>query len=183
MSMDEMRPLLEAEIELRRVWGEQLAVASCCGDCTDPACCKAIVSVSPYEAMLILAAHGEKVGERMDALKIASRAEERDDGPNRYIALQLGCPFLDNGRCAIYDLRPYNCLLHNIHKDSHPKHCAGADGTIASVPVDKYRERADELKTANSKGLGLKMVSIRGLSTAILAGLGMVELVRIEDGE
>ncbi|HEV2323939.1 MAG TPA: YkgJ family cysteine cluster protein [Terracidiphilus sp.] len=120
--------------------GEQLSCREGCG-----ACCRQAVPISPVEARAIAEWLGEQPEERRAALlerfrRAAARLEEsgiaqaaRETGPEttrdgmhelglRYFTLGIPCPFLEDERCTIHEIRPLRCREYLVV--SSAEHCA-----------------------------------------------------------
>lgn len=109
---------------------------SCCAGCS--ACCKAQpVPVTPPEAYALRRLVGKMPQERREQVqaRFADRVArlraaglekaylERDPDltkekaraiAERYFALKLACPFLENDRCSIYEERPFVCRQYLV---------------------------------------------------------------------
>lgn len=57
----------------------------------------------------------------------------------RYVALRLDCPLLENGRCMIYEERPFACREYLVTSD--PSLCRDLDPSIDAVPRPAYTTR------------------------------------------
>ena len=162
-----------------------------CNQCVGaaPGCCYQPVGTSFQDALTILAAYPGIVSKRWRELREQSCREEplgapiALDGKNtpqglafsgpenlRYTRKRISCVFLTaDGRCAVYDVRPWACALHFTWSD--PRMCspdeAGADGTSvidsASMHLAMLSGEVEVLKE-----VGIKPVLFRGLASAIL---------------
>jgi Fe-S-cluster containining protein len=54
----------------------------------------------------------------------------------RYVALRLDCPFLESGRCSIYDDRPFVCREYMVTSD--PRHCESVSAEVEPTPRPLY---------------------------------------------
>ncbi len=125
-------------------------------------CCRQLVPVAPMEAKRLAEVVHAMPKKRADALRrrfveaktrlIAAKlllpkapkgstaliSTEKDpvaawnDVSNRYFALQIDCPFLDDGACSIYDERPIACREYNVVTD--PAFCKTLDPRIEATP-------------------------------------------------
>lgn len=57
-----------------------------------------------------------------------------------YFNLDLACPLLENGRCSVYDDRPFVCREFMVV--SAPEHCEKLDASVKPVPRPVYMTRA-----------------------------------------
>lgn len=126
-----------------RELGEQLSCREGCG-----ACCRQAVPISPVEARAIAEWLDTQPPERRSVLRerfrrAAARLEEsgiatefRQAGPAtsreemhemglRYFALGIPCPFLEDERCAIHEIRPLRCreylVVSPAENCAHPR--------------------------------------------------------------
>lgn len=110
----------------------QRAPVRCRAGCST--CCRFWVEASPLEAMEIAdelrRRHLDTSGMRY-WLERAGRTMARSD-PDRYWRLQRPCPLLHDGRCAVYEVRPAVCRLHQ--SIDPPERCA--DVTSRRIDVD-----------------------------------------------
>lgn len=120
--------------------GEQVSCHEGCG-----ACCRQAVPVAPAEARAIAEWIDQQPGERQTVLRerfrqaaarleesgIAQEARESKPGENReamhelglrYFALGIPCPFLEEERCTIHEIRPLRCREYLVV--SPAEHCA-----------------------------------------------------------
>jgi Fe-S-cluster containining protein len=131
-----------SELTVRRAdrMGEKL---SCCAGCG--ACCRQAVPISPVEARAIAEWLDEQPQERQSVLRerfrqasakledagIAQEIREPGNGQGReamhalglrYFALGIACPFLEEERCTIHEIRPLRCREYLVV--SPAEHCA-----------------------------------------------------------
>lgn len=120
--------------------GEQLSCREGCG-----ACCRQAVPITPVEARAIAEWLDGRPNERQVVLRerfrqAATRLEEsgiaqavRQMGPGtsreaahelglRYFAMGIPCPFLEEERCTIHEIRPLRCREYLVV--SPAEHCA-----------------------------------------------------------
>ena len=120
--------------------GEQLSCREGCG-----ACCRQAVPIAPVEARAIAEWLDTQPDERRTVLRerfreAAARLEDsgiaqqlRQAGPSagreqmhelglRYFALGIPCPFLEEERCTIHEIRPLRCREYLVV--SPAEHCA-----------------------------------------------------------
>lgn len=95
-------------------------VATCHAGCG--ACCHIPVRISEYEAAVIAARTGRKM------TKVSAKAAKRLNQKEFYCA----CPFLQEGRCSIYEFRPLMCRIH-FSLDDSPDWCDYGHGVKHSV--------------------------------------------------
>lgn len=129
------------------------------------ACCRQLIVVSPLEARPIAAFVAQRpelaarAAARIDGWKdrlggdpdLAERFREFDAAegylPSReggaleaaYWRAQIPCPFLEEGRCAIYPVRPFSCREHYVVTD--PALCA-VDPNLATTAGVRMEYRA-----------------------------------------
>lgn len=142
--------------------------ASCLAGCD--ACCRQLITISPVEAHAIaefvdaspaLAARTDaalekwrsEVAWRLDLSDSIQHFRDADgyvSGPEggrleaNYWSAGIPCPFLDDGRCSIYEVRPFNCREHYVLSD--PLLCqVSLDGPIPAGTRMEYRAVANEV--------------------------------------
>lgn len=113
--------------EIGAIFAQQGQPLACGPGCTG--CCFQLVLCTPFEAALIgmhmrprpeLQAFFLESWHKWDAATKGFRESYLDwaiqcykngvdDGTHRLLDYYLACPFLDNGRCRIYPVRPYAC--------------------------------------------------------------------------
>lgn len=119
-------PLLMSKIDR---WAadcsEKLPVT--CDSCTKPWCCNMMVGISLVEALLIVVPFTDdkdswqKLMSLVPELERHSKMMETRDN-SQWFHEREPCPFLDEGRCSVYDRRPIACRTHMSTED--PSHCA-----------------------------------------------------------
>ena len=82
---------------------------ACARGCSE--CCHLCTKISGYEAKLI----GEYVGREPRLLGRRRRVTSDDELRIRFTGVP--CPFLANGRCAVYPVRPVACRTHHTMMD------------------------------------------------------------------
>lgn len=142
--------------------------ASCQAGCD--ACCRQLITLSPLEAHAIadyvdrspeLAAKSEEALERWrsdtawrldlsESIEHFRQADGYVSGPEGgrleadYWAAGIACPFLHEGRCSIYEVRPFNCREHYVLSD--PLLCrVSLDAAIPAGTRMEYRAVAGEV--------------------------------------
>jgi Fe-S-cluster containining protein len=142
--------------------------ASCRAGCD--ACCRQLITISPLEAHAIAewvdssprlsarsAASIEKwrseVAWRLDLNEAVEHFRQADgyvSGPEGgrleadYWSAGIPCPFLEDGRCSIYEVRPFNCREHYVL--SEPLLCqVSLDAPIPAGTRMEYRAVANEV--------------------------------------
>ncbi len=132
--------LCELTVQTASRLGEQLSCREGCG-----ACCRQAVPISPVEARAIAEWLDQQPEERQAVLRrrfrravarleesgIAQEIRDRKDLADRaamhelglrYFALGIACPFLEEERCTIHEMRPLRCREYLVV--SPAKHCA-----------------------------------------------------------
>jgi Fe-S-cluster containining protein len=61
-----------------------------------------------------------------------SESERWDALSRRYLELNMACPFLIEGRCSVYEERPFACREYAV--TSSPEHCATLSDQLAPLP-------------------------------------------------
>jgi uncharacterized protein len=85
--------------------GKFAACARGCGHC-----CHVSVPISEFEARYM----GDKLGIKPNEVKQSRRPDLREFGSH------TPCPFLTNGECSIYEVRPLTCRMHmNFDRDNY----------------------------------------------------------------
>lgn len=115
-----------------------------CNTCTKSHCCYQAVTVSMFEAVLL--ADWIQQNERWDILSnLQQQADAQTESLSKYgkytpnnvieiqgtmasewFARQIPCPFLDNGKCLVYNIRPIACSSYLVV--SLPENCAPPSG-------------------------------------------------------
>ncbi len=144
------------------------SAASCRAGCD--ACCKQLITLSPLEAHAIAdyVDNSPELAERTEAAlekwrsDVAWRLDLNEavehfriadgyvSGPEGgrleadYWTAGIACPFLDGGRCSIYEVRPFNCREHYVLSD--PLLCqVSVDAPIPAGTRMEYRAVANEV--------------------------------------
>ncbi|MGJ7523776.1 YkgJ family cysteine cluster protein [Variovorax sp. LT1P1] len=117
-------------------WARPIAtVAACRKGCS--ACCFQAVSISQTEAELIGRTIGQRPTDVVDPVHPHASFDlaDREAGEERLRASWAGspCPFLSEGECSIYDVRPFACRTL-INLDDDPLLCQIVPSRPASVP-------------------------------------------------
>jgi Fe-S-cluster containining protein len=134
------------------------------------ACCRQLITISPLEAHAIaedvhrspqLQMRTEAALQKWrsdlawrldlnDAVEHFRQADGYVSGPEGgrleadYWAAGIPCPFLDDGRCSIYEVRPFNCREHYVL--SEPLLCrVSLDAPIPAGTRMEYRAVANEV--------------------------------------
>ena len=142
--------------------------ASCTAGCD--ACCRQLITISPMEAQAIAeyvdrspetAARADEsirkwrdeVAWRLDLSEAVERFRQADgyvSGPEGgrleadYWNARLPCPFLHEGQCSIYEVRPFNCREHYVLSD--PLLCqVNLDAPVPAGTRMEYRAVASEV--------------------------------------
>jgi Fe-S-cluster containining protein len=95
----------------------------------------------------------------------AARTREMTNG--QYWEAKVACPFLENGNCSIYDVRPVSCRawtsmdVNGCIENYEQKHIEGQGATI----------RADTIRVIGSN---VKFIDGPGLGTALLLKYGLL---------
>ncbi|MGX9960564.1 YkgJ family cysteine cluster protein [Xanthomonas euvesicatoria] len=117
MASKTSRPRKRIKILLRAasMWGDQIApMTPCRSSCS--ACCHIPVVVSQSEAQLLADASGREL--KVPPFGVAATvASLMSDGaaaamrnPDAYVGVP--CPFLTEGNCSVYEVRPLACRTH-----------------------------------------------------------------------
>jgi len=142
----------ELAIQAANRLGEQLSCREGCG-----ACCRHAVPITPAEArtiaewlheqpegrQAILRERFRQAAARLEEAGIASRIRESPRDLTRetmhelgleYFALGIACPFLEEERCTIHEMRPLRCREYLVV--SPAEHCAhpGAEEIVSIKP-------------------------------------------------
>ena len=165
MLRDEADRRIQGRLDGTRQRGQ---AASCTPGCT--ACCRQLVVISPIEALAIAQftrthrsvasrlpnaltaweariAAAEELSRQMDGFDAADGYVSGADGGRlefSYWREQIPCPFLDNGHCSIYPVRPFACREHYVTSD--PRRCAeDLDSATPAGTRMEYRSVAGEV--------------------------------------
>jgi Fe-S-cluster containining protein len=88
------------------------------------------------------------------AIQVEPEAGESlwDTASRRYRALAIACPFLERGRCSIYEDRPLVCREYTV--TSSPEACSKIDGNVRALPrpVRMSEVLADVVATVVAEG-------------------------------
>ncbi len=117
---------------------EGQAALACRGGCA--ACCTLRVTATAPE-ILIVAAHLRKIAATMppfgrilrQRIEAAAEMGRLDDA--EYLALARPCPFIVDGHCVIYELRPLACRGHASFDEEACR--AAIAGEAGAVPISK----------------------------------------------
>lgn len=144
-----------------------------CNTCTKDYCCYQMVSISVFEAVII--ADWIQRNRRFDILaelrqqaydqkelfnqrgdyNLLNIVKFQDAVSNAWFDQQRPCPFLDNGRCLIYPIRPITCSSHFVV--SPPERCAPPTGScVGKVNVEKVFVYGFQLDAAFLNIVGAK---------------------------
>ena len=162
---------------------KRLACAAGCNHC-----CRSPVGVVAAEAVLI----GHYVDRKFSA---SARAELEQRMTARKAALQrdpLGthmCPLNVDGRCSVYEVRPYNCrMFHSFDVKACERVFLKNGEPQGGLPIDPVRRRFDNLITASATvaftaiKLDMRMIEfMAALELALAAGERRIE--RLAGGE
>jgi Fe-S-cluster containining protein len=129
------------ELAIRREINQGETI-SCHKGCNDGVCCCQLVPLSPPEVFFLLdyiqsfppirrnviESRFQEIRKAMEAHGLVERLKEIEDTQEHqvlaydYFRMGMPCPFLENGSCSIYSLRPFACREYNII--SSPELCA-----------------------------------------------------------
>lgn len=140
-------------VDIAREMAARIApLTPCGGGCSH--CCRQPISISSWEAARIVKFTGRKARDPVGAMPGPERNEELR---RRYSGVP--CPFLRNGRCTVYAVRPLVCIAH---------HSLAADPTPCDLvvnPESKVLGVGDDefisVKAALFLGEGHKLADIR----------------------
>ena len=157
---------------------------SCAAGCA--ACCRHLIPVSSVEAVALAAVVAALPGPRRDSIRArfaaAVQAMEAarlldpgdargrsalqssalpgraawEDVSRRYFAARIDCPFLDQGRCGIYDDRPLVCREYYV--TTPPALCDALDPAVRSVP--RPIRMSEALADAAAEAIGVSAASV-----------------------
>ena len=126
-AMSAQTPARNRLIRIRHIAGQQSAIFSsksaCASGCSH--CCHIDVTVPRSEALLIGKMTGKRVSEPSVTFPI--------DQPHAKSFIGSPCPFLADGRCAIYAHRPLLCRTL-VNLDRSPKLCELVPNVTIPVP-------------------------------------------------
>lgn len=114
---------------------EDLGERSACHTCTSPACCRWMVITWPAEAREIGAFVSDWPVEKRQRVHdnivmwlalFRSKPQEVQVQERLWMKEKIPCPFLERGRCSIYEVRPSGCRLQYNFTDD-PATCADAE--------------------------------------------------------
>jgi Fe-S-cluster containining protein len=102
----------------------------CCKNCTVANCCDEPVMTDlnelRYALELLTTEQIEGVKQRLrvwlDKIEPSSLLSEREPSAMQWRKLKATCPLLVDGRCSVYDRRPFGCRMHFAHRN--PENCA-----------------------------------------------------------
>ncbi len=110
-------------------------------------CCYGWVEASLGEAERVLAASDDRIRRRVyreGRLRADELARWKNDPrlPERHFLSGRACPFLRDGRCAVYDARPLACRA--VLTDLDPRYCVpGATMRLSGRERARYRAALD----------------------------------------
>lgn len=102
--------------------------STCCTGCTRCDCCSEAAYASNYEVTYMIEALDEQakieVAERAKAWITKAKPLLGMNMPDAFTWRELDnpCPFLKDGRCRVYDRRPFGCRVWFAHEN--PDNCA-----------------------------------------------------------
>lgn len=102
---------------------------ACSNGCS--ACCKMNVMISQFEANFI---------EEGTGIKSAQLARTLIHPQEKFVGIP--CPFLKDGSCSIYEMRPFACRKH-LCFDTSPYWCDPAQSLKAEVPMIEFSGAQD----------------------------------------
>ena len=74
-------------------------------------CCHMAVTILDEEARRIAQFLGRRYVKQAQCKDLLSVAKKGDDMVQKY--LRVPCPFLKDGKCSVYEVRPFACRLHH----------------------------------------------------------------------
>jgi hypothetical protein len=118
-----------------------------CRRCTEPACCRQVVTLGLPEAILIANALGA-AGRDTPALRASLARDAADQGAwgrRRWLESGRSCALLDgDGRCSVYEVRPVACRA--LWSVSPPEDCGkDFDGEVATLNVQNPAGKASQM--------------------------------------
>lgn len=195
-------PIVREEVELRvAIHGQlmanrDLACHGCIGQA--PGCCYQLVSITSWEAFVIVHGYPALVSANWERLVAAADEEQRvigvaelnersasdpDPGGARrgaFMARGKPCPFLTvEGRCGIYKLRPHPCATYATV--TPPSKCAPDPGGGQEVGMLDARSGLDSLAVwSRDRALraGIPLVVYIGLATGVVKMTKLLEAKR-----
>jgi hypothetical protein len=151
------------EKALRQYWQEAIAETDHgCHDCHTGACCCFRVTATDHEALTLLVGYPEILQAAWPEILSRARFEAKAPSLEAYTRNPIPCPLRKEGRCSVYDLRPWNCAGCHLA----PGHDRAVCGQYPS-PDAAYVQWAHHPATLVSL-LAVQRQVFRGLSLALV---------------
>lgn len=130
-------------------FGGEIKQLACAAGCNH--CCRSPVGVVATEAVLVghfvARTFTPRARLELEQRMAARRAALADADPLR---AHLLCPLNVDGRCTVYEVRPYNCrVFHSFDADACERHFV-AGARDRGVPIDPVRKQYDRLIAASA---------------------------------
>jgi len=147
-------------------------------------CCHLRVMVYPYEAIALATHVGSRLAaEKAAALKASLRAAaarlEALDPSESFPAIP--CPFLSDGRCSVYELRPAACAgYHSLQRGACERRFETRGGSVG-IPVSRALQNAavtvyeEAGHTVAELGFSAGRVELATAVTAVLRSPALAE--------
>lgn len=112
------------EQALRQYWQETIAhEPHACAGCHTGKCCEFRVTVTDHETLTLLAGYREVITTAWPRILERAQFEARAPSLEEYTRSPVPCPLRHAGRCAVYDLRPWNCAACYLRPGLAPQVC------------------------------------------------------------
>jgi Fe-S-cluster containining protein len=124
-------------------WAKPIeAVSACRTGCSH--CCQIPVTISLVEAQLLSRASGRVLSAPQRSVRFTNESSIESLAAKEgqlQAAPQAPCPFLQAGRCSVYEMRPMACrtLLNLDDDDLLCRHAEGAPGDVPYADATKLR--------------------------------------------
>jgi Fe-S-cluster containining protein len=124
-------------------WAKRMeAVSACRTGCSH--CCQIPVTISLVEAQLLSRASGRVLSAPQRSIRFTNESSIESLAAKEgqlQAAPQAPCPFLQAGRCSVYEMRPMACrtLLNLDDDDLQCRHAEGAPGDVPYADATKLR--------------------------------------------